>query len=247
MNLSAQLIDLSYPLAQSLGLAGLGLAGLSLHRYRTAVALFSMAALWLGLCATPAFAAWLQHGLEDQYPQRTASAYPTADAIVVLGGAPYPHAEADWTNDSPSVLKSRLGFGFQLYMHARAPVILLSGGGGDAVAMAHQLARQGISPSAMRLETRSRDTHENAAFSAAILKREGRRHILLVTSSMHMPRAAASFRRQGLQVIPAPALDLSAPAKQAPTRWRPQAVLLRSARSLREYLGLLYYKLRGWA
>ena len=247
MHLPVQLSSPAYPLVQALALAGIGLLCLGLRRYGTAAAFALAGATWLALCATPAFADWLRQGLENQYPPQEASRYLTADAIVVLGGSPFLHAESAWESESPSVLKSRLGFGFLLFKNARAPIILLSGGNGDARAMARMLSRQGVPTAAMMLETASRDTHQNAAYSAQLLGHAGLHRVLLVTSSRHMPRAAATFRKQGLDVIPAPALDRPAAHAHAGTPWHPGAVLLRSELSLREYLGLLYYKLRGWA
>ena len=53
-------------------------------------------------------------------------------------------------------------------------------------------------------EMQSLDTIQNAAMSAAILKEEGVRRIVLVTQAFHMPRAVRLFRAAGLEVIPAP-------------------------------------------
>ena len=53
-------------------------------------------------------------------------------------------------------------------------------------------------------ETESRNTHENAQFSAAILKRSGIDRVLLVSHGFDVPRARAEFEAAGLQVIPAP-------------------------------------------
>src|SRR6185436_11339472 len=40
-------------------------------------------------------------------------------------------------------------------------------------------------------EERSGDTRENARFSAELLKADGKKTVMLVTSAFHMPRAAA--------------------------------------------------------
>jgi uncharacterized SAM-binding protein YcdF (DUF218 family) len=53
-------------------------------------------------------------------------------------------------------------------------------------------------------ETKSRDTRENALFSAAILKREGISSVYVVTHSWHMRRAMLSFARTGLIATAAP-------------------------------------------
>ena len=60
----------------------------------------------------------------------------------------------------------------------------------------------GVSP--RWVERASRDTRENARFSAVHLQAAGARRILLVTHAMHMNRARAEFEAAGLEVIPAP-------------------------------------------
>lgn len=245
--LPARLADLSDPLPQALLLIGGGMVCLRVRRYRSALGLCLSGLLWVSLCATPAFAQWLQRGLTDRYPPVPAAHYPGAEAIVVLGGGAPMHFDGAADIDSDQVLATRAGFSLALFRAARAPRMLLSGGDEEAEAMARKLVRQGIPAAALQLETRSASTRQNALYAAAMLRRERIKRILLVTSAMHMPRALASFRNQGLSVIPAPALDLRADSR--PRRpWLPQRAALRqSGRCLHEYLGLWVYRLRGWA
>jgi uncharacterized SAM-binding protein YcdF (DUF218 family) len=49
----------------------------------------------------------------------------------------------------------------------------------------------------MLLETRSRNTRENARYSAQLLDARKMHHILLVTSALHMERAMGEFSAQG--------------------------------------------------
>ena len=55
------------------------------------------------------------------------------------------------------------------------------------------------------METGSINTRENALDSYGLLAPRGIRRIILVTSALHMPRAAVAFRKAGFDVIPAPA------------------------------------------
>ena len=73
---------------------------------------------------------------------------------------------------------------------------------------------------AMVLEERSRNTSQNAAFTADILARREIGCILLVTSALHMPRSKALFKAQGLGVIPA-AKDHEVQAIPAWRNWLP--------------------------
>jgi uncharacterized SAM-binding protein YcdF (DUF218 family) len=64
-----------------------------------------------------------------------------------------------------------------------------------------------------------------------------------------MPRAAATFRRTGLTVLPAPA-DYLTGGDDPPLLLSliPTAENLNnSAAAIKEYLGLAVYRLRGWA
>jgi uncharacterized SAM-binding protein YcdF (DUF218 family) len=53
-------------------------------------------------------------------------------------------------------------------------------------------------------EDRSRNTHENAQLSAAILKRDGVKRVVLVMHGFDIRRARAEFVAAGLEVVPAP-------------------------------------------
>ena len=133
-------------------------------------------------------------------------------------------------------------------LHARRlslPVITT--GGPPAVGLAAEadvaaafLVSLGMAESGIVRETESRTTWENAA-RVRDLHPGG--PLLLVTSALHMRRAAASFRAAGLVVIPAPSGRL---LEDRPTRgreWLPGAGYLdASIRALHEYVGLLAYR-----
>ena len=53
-------------------------------------------------------------------------------------------------------------------------------------------------------EDRSRNTHENAQLSAAILKRDGVKRVVLVMHGFDIRRARAEFVAAGIDVVPAP-------------------------------------------
>jgi uncharacterized SAM-binding protein YcdF (DUF218 family) len=240
-----QLARLSHPLVQATFVAVLGM--LCARRYRrTAIALLSLATGWIWLCSTPAFATWLQRGLEHPYTQTNAAAYPKADVIVVLGGDDLPPSNVSWDTDG-AARTTRLGFGLQLYRHARADTVLLSGSD-QAREMAGRLQEQGVPASALIIEDVSGNTHQNALYSAVLLKRKKLLRILLVTSGIHMTRAMASFNRQGLTVIPAQAFNDEDGFESTRYPWWPQrAALSLSVHCLREYLGFWGYRLCGWA
>lgn len=61
----------------------------------------------------------------------------------------------------------------------------------------------GVRPGDIVLENRSRNTHENARFSANMLRDQFHTdRCVLVTSASHMRRAVACFRNENVRVTP---------------------------------------------
>ncbi len=86
-------------------------------------------------------------------------------------------------------------------------IIVASGGRSwsgrlEADAIADELVRLGVPQEAIVRERESRNTRENARHTAELLRRRAVHHVVLVTCVWHMPRAAALFRREGLEVEP---------------------------------------------
>ena len=188
---------------------------------------------------------------------------PEAGVIVVLGGGTQPQSPPRTLtelNDSGD----RLVYAAWLYKQGVADNLLLSGGGFDrigvdmeAVGMASLLELFGVPAEALWLETDSRNTYENALFSAAILEEQGIEEIVLVTSAFHMPRSVAIFERQGFTVIPAPSDFIATESDWEQWRegnWQvrvlsllPQASYLDdTTKVVKEYIGIVIYRLRGW-
>jgi uncharacterized SAM-binding protein YcdF (DUF218 family) len=151
-----------------------------------------------------------------------------------------------------------------LYRDGKAPLIVASGGAIDwlgsqtpeAEGMRELLEFMEIPADAIVTESKARNTYENATLVREIADERGFNKILLVTSALHMPRSVAIFEKQGFEVIPAPADfqvtrsdDGGAQASMGARLYRlmPDAQhLALSTRALKEYLGSLVYRLRGW-
>ncbi len=128
----------------------------------------------------------------------TALNHEAADAIVVLGCQLV-------SGGRPSErLRRRVSLGVGLYRDGAAPLLLMSGGGAGPATEAsvmRDLAREaGVPETAVLLETVSRNTFENAAFTARVLLGMGKSRVVLVSDRMHLPRAARLFRHAGLEV-----------------------------------------------
>jgi uncharacterized SAM-binding protein YcdF (DUF218 family) len=189
---------------------------------------------------------------------------PAAGAIVLLGGgtespeSPRPITEINSAGD-------RVLYAAWLYQQGKAPVILASGGLLDwelhqttsAQNMKTLLQMIGVPTDAILLQPESRNTYEDALYSARLLKEKGIRRILLVTSAWHMPRSVRLFQAQGLEVVPAPTdfnvTDADWKELTSPDVRVQILALLPSAdslglttRMLKEYLGMLVYDLQGY-
>ena len=204
-------------------------------------------------CSITPVADRLIGSLESRHPPKTIASVPNAELIVVLGGGielPIsPRVESEF-NDAGD----RLYYATQLYKAGKAQKVLLSGGNvvrqpsvkPNAFYSSALLEEWGVPANAIIIEGKSRNTHENAAETRALLKISEPR-ILLVTSAYHMRRAVALFKKQGLTVFPAPT-DIQATEIQmyGLLRWLPRyEALTKSTLALKEYLGyLVHFRLK---
>lgn len=260
--LSKLLPLLLYPLGLAVVLLVVGWLWRRRPRLLSVALLGAMAILVLGGNRCVAYS--LVRSLEWRY--QPPADLPEVGAIVVLGGStrqaadPRPLVEVNETGD-------RLLYAAYLYHQGAADHILLTGGTiewlspdetrPEAEDMAAVMEMLGVPREALWLEPQSRNTYENALFSRPILDEAGVERILLVTSAMHMPRSAAIFEKQGIEVIPAPADYI---VSELDWRYLWQAGLaaqtlnlIPSAENLhyttlvmKEYIGIVVYWLQGW-
>lgn len=223
-------------------------------RWRKAAALLTAFALaWVGFWSVPVSALWLGGLLEQRYPYQPPAALPIAQAIVVLGGNTL-GGRRNWFepyNNKTAILRTDRAS--RLYDAGRAPLIIVSGaaldgGRSEATVMASALERAGVPAGAIIREDHSLTTHQNAFYTARILRERGIQHFLVVTSALHMPRAMASFQGQGLDPTPAASPpQIVVPDVPGFSRWLPDLRTLNASRSIiKEYLGMLVYWTRGW-
>jgi uncharacterized SAM-binding protein YcdF (DUF218 family) len=158
------------------------------------------------LLITPYTVGLLAEPLE-RIPLPDGAALRQAQAIVILGGGRSRNAPEYGGETVNRLTLERLRYGVRLARAGDLPVLVSggapSGGTPEALLMRDALERD----FALRVrwtESASRDTAENANFSARILRGEGVTRVLLVTHALHMRRARDEFEANGLQVIPAP-------------------------------------------
>lgn len=238
------LVAIQYPPVFSLWLLVLGFAALAFRRRKIGFAIICIAFAWTFAWSVPACSEWLRNTLERQQQTPNEPALPKADAIVVLGGGSY-----EWLDHNDigpeELVNSRLAAGARAWLAGRAPLVVLSGGGSrvghtEALRMAKVIGRWGVPPTALLLEQRSRNTKGNALYTGQLMRERGLHRVLLVTSSLHMPRASLLFRNAGMQVIPVPVPEPDIPQ----VGWRERLIpsrraLWASGRAIKEYLGLI--------
>jgi uncharacterized SAM-binding protein YcdF (DUF218 family) len=242
-------------LVPPVNLVFLALAGMALARWRPATGrwLTLFALLALVLLALPIVPGLLLQGLEREIPLAGAQAgpQPVAQAIVILG------ADADATGPSPTQAEvgpltlQRLRGGAALARASGLPVLVTGGvvsQGAPPVAalMARSLTEDFAAPPRW-VEPLSKTTWENAALSAAILRREGIGTVLLVTHPWHMRRALIAFRAAGLAALPAPLPSERAPRLAWGTVVPRVSAWERSYFALHEWIGCGWYALRARA
>ena len=189
-------------------------------------------------------AATLPAVVREFYPPAPAPRSSGKPAIVVVLGAGRQRHGEDYRLTATGL--RRLQRGVEEARRRDLP-LLLSGGAEDrtprdpddseAGLMAKEARR--LWPGArIEIEPRSRSTWENAVNSAALLRRRGIHTVLLVTDRVHQPRALLSFRRQGLEAIPA-AVDTLPRAG-----WLPSAGALAEVPVIwREWVALIWYRI----
>lgn len=228
------------------------LAALALRK-RMAISLTLLGLGWVLIWSLPITTLYFGGKLEERYPFRQAETVTPADVIVVLGGNTQAN-RANWFEPfNRATATDRVDRAAALYFAGRAPKILLSGGAyegrvSEAQGMAKVLRQKGVPESALLLENESRNTYENTLMTQTTLKNQSDAHLLLVTSALHMPRALATFQKQGLSATPAGVSpQISLPDDYTLHPWLPHTRSLEASRTIiKEYLGLFGYWLRGW-
>lgn len=230
-------------------------------RPRLAAMAISLALMTLLVSSNAWVAKSLVRSLEWQY--LPLSPLPTAQAIVVLGGATKSPAPPRVTVDVNEA-GDRILYAAQLYRQNKAPLIIVTGGRIDwsgssspeSVDMADVLTSIGIPSQGIIQEPEALNTYENAVNVKQILTARGINKVLLVTSAMHMPRSVQIFQAQGMDVIPAPTDFQVTKNEMAAITRTPKAAILNLfpdvnnlqlfTTALKEYIGIWVYGWRGW-
>lgn len=229
------------------------LAGWLVHRRARRL---GMALMWIGAVslyglATSYVSARMLASLETGIEALDPAHLPTEPgAIVVLAAGLEINAPQFGGATVDALALERLHYGARLHRLTGLPVLVTGGKPEeDFESLAYYMHEAltddyGISP--VWMEDASATTAENAENSAAILRRHGVESVFLVSQAFHLRRAAAVFANTGIHVVPAPA-RFTEPVPLEPFHLLPDPKGLQMGYwAVHEYLGILWYDIRGW-
>jgi uncharacterized SAM-binding protein YcdF (DUF218 family) len=144
--------------------------------------------------------------MESRYPAVPVAEAGPADAIVVLGGILGPSTpDGGVPNCSDAV--ERFEAGVALVQAERAPRLVFTGARrewqGRPTTEGEELRRlaiaRGVAPEKILVTRFVDNTASEAAAIAELMKADGQRRVILVTSSWHLPRASYQFSRADIE------------------------------------------------
>jgi uncharacterized SAM-binding protein YcdF (DUF218 family) len=221
---------------------------------RAGLRLMIAAIALLALAAFSPLGNMLLYPLESRFPPADTARGAPPDGIVVLGGP----IDADLSvahrvpviTSSPDRIVAAAALAHK-YPNAK---IVYSGGSSSLISneareadyAAALFESLGIDKTRLIMDRDSRNTYENAVFSKNLAAPKAGERWLLVTSAFHMPRAIGLFRKVGFAVEPYP-VDWRVGRGADVFDFTQFSLdgLLRTDVGVREWLGLVAYRLAG--
>ena len=181
---------------------------------------------------------------------------PGRTAIVVLGSGTF--TARNWDDGRFAVLDrpaaSRVLEAHRVFTMTDAAWVISSGGlvvpseidEPSGATMREALIRLGVPPARVLVETKSRNTHEEAVIVREMLAPLNVQSVILVTSDIHMRRSLGAFRAQGIVAVPAIARHARPNMPWIGWLFPSRSGLDEAAAAWHEFLGITYYFARGW-
>jgi len=205
--------------------------------------LLASAAVFTLIFSSGWIAALLLEPLEYRYPSWTAAQHPQPpDKIVVLTGWAADEQGMPLSGRLNSSSAYRVLMAAEIFRSYPASTVIVSGDVRTTEAMGAVLQQLGVPQQQLMLEQQSPSTAASAANLASLLRNQ---RFILVTSAGHMPRSMAVFRKQGSDPIPAPTEHRFTQTLTLQGALPRPSSLYSSDLAVHEYLGYLWYKLRG--
>lgn len=242
------------PLYLSLALGVVGCLLLWFRRgKRSGLVLVTSSVLILGLASNQGIARLLYGPLEFRYPPvpevQTAADLPprlqACVAIVVLGGGHGESTRLSRVNQLVPAALSRVAEGLRLARLLPQAEVVFCGNHRPppthARVMAEAAYSLGLAPERAVLFDEPRDTEDEIA---AVRARYGAQPVAIVTSASHLPRTLQLCQALEVNAFPCPANYELRDPDDSFFEWDLGA-LERTSRAIREYVGMLWLKLKG--
>ncbi len=210
-----------------------------------------MAIMLLYVTSMPALSDRIFKELEQHQLQLAPESVPPAQAIVVLSGMLGNVQGEKGVVPQFGEGVSRFFGGVELYRAGRAPQLVFTGGyvpwQGDQQPEGQVLRRKamdfGVPAASIVVSGPAQNTAQEAA-AVRLLIGENVKHIILVTSAFHMPRAKRLFEQAGF-VVTAYSVDFRVGVSETtPMDFLPAAgALVKTDTAVREFLGRGFYAL----
>ncbi|MFA4994731.1 MAG: YdcF family protein [Bdellovibrionales bacterium] len=176
------------------------------------------------------------------------------DGILILGGDE--NTNVSDSRGQPVALDAMRRFVWFKTMTAQYPNARLVYSGGSGLLRPNEhltevdvardiMTRIGVPTNRVLFEKTSRNTRENALFSADLAHPKKSENWLLVTSAFHMPRAMGCFRQAGWNVYAAPTGYFTTGKYSLLPVFRFEEQLRFLTLAAHEYVGLVSYRLMG--
>jgi uncharacterized SAM-binding protein YcdF (DUF218 family) len=211
---------------------------------RASNAAFITAAVLLLTFSSGWVAAALLGPLEHAHrPLDTAGSHPEARYIVVLTGYASYDKSLPLTSRPNGASLFRLVEALRIYRTCSDCTVIVSGTPVATQVMRDILIGMGLPADRFVADPGRLDTAASAASVGALVKGEA---FFLVTSAGHMPRSIAAFRKAGLKPVAAPA-DFQIAREVRKVGVLPSPLHLHSSDfAVHEYVGWVWYRVRGW-
>ncbi|MFT4808844.1 MAG: uncharacterized SAM-binding protein YcdF (DUF218 family) [Paraglaciecola sp.] len=203
--------------------------------------------LWLLLCSMTYPSVLLIKHLENRYPvvPLDSKEWRKTEAIVVMACNYFEDESLPFVSHWPNCSLQRNLHAALMYREQPMPIFLAGDilGSNDKYSQAshnkHFFLQMGVKNTDIFVIPKGVNTETEVNALASILKGK---HISLVTSASHLPRAVFYFEENNIPVLPIPVEHLSRKNVE-PVVGLPNATsLYRSERAIHEYLGLIYQK-----
>jgi uncharacterized SAM-binding protein YcdF (DUF218 family) len=176
--------------------------------------------------------------------------------VIVMGSGSF--TTRDWDNNEYSTpdpdAASRVLEAVRVY-HLVNPDVIISSGGkvhpdnpsiATAEAMRDALLQLGVPASRIVVQTKSRNTYEEAVDDTRLCASMNLDRVIVVTSDFHMRRTLGAFRAVGLNAVPAIARD-PFEARTWYDWFLPSDLgFVKASAITHELFGLAYYAAHGW-